>query len=165
VDPKDLLKKEILMNDRITNLVDTFIEVELDNQEAFLLCKETLTRIGISSNKDKKLYQSCHILHKKGKYYLVHFKELFTLDNRASGLDEEDESRRNTIAKLLHEWGLCKIVGAEYVGEDVETGKKIYRFPQKMSVFCSLNKIKIIPYADKVNWDLVTKYTIGKKIV
>jgi hypothetical protein len=153
------------MNDRITNLVDTFIEVELDNQEAFLLCKETLTRIGISSNKDKKLYQSCHILHKKGKYYLVHFKELFTLDNRASGLDEEDESRRNTIAKLLHEWGLCKIVGAEYVGEDVETGKKIYRFPQKMSVFCSLNKIKIIPYADKVNWDLVTKYTIGKKIV
>jgi hypothetical protein len=165
VDPKDLLKKEILMNDRITNLVDTFIEVELDNQEAFLLCKETLTRIGISSNKDKKLYQSCHILHKKGKYYLVHFKELFTLDNRASGLDEEDESRRNTIAKLLHEWGLCKIVGAEYVGEDVETGKKIYRYPQKMSVFCSLNKIKIIPYADKSNWDLVTKYTIGKKIV
>jgi hypothetical protein len=165
VDPKDLLKKEIMMNDRITNWVDTFIEVELDNQEAFLLCKETLTRIGISSNKDKKLYQSCHILHKKGRYYLVHFKELFTLDNRASGLDEEDESRRNTIAKLLHEWGLCKIVGAEYVGEDVETGKKIYRYPQKMSLFCPLNKIKIIPYADKGNWDLVTKYTIGKKIV
>jgi hypothetical protein len=151
------------MNERINNWVDTFIEVELDNQEAFLLCKETLTRVGISSNKDKKLYQSCHILHKKGKYYLVHFKELFILDNRASGLDNEDLSRRNTIAKLLHEWGLCKIVGTEYVGEDVETGKKIYKYPQKMSVFCPLNKIKIIPYADKGNWDLVTKYTIGKK--
>jgi hypothetical protein len=160
---RDHQEKAKVMNDRNNNWVETFIEVELDNQEAFLLCKETLTRVGISSNKDKKLYQSCHILHKKGKYYLVHFKELFTLDNRASGLDETDLSRRNTIAKLLHEWGLCNIVGAEYVGEDVETGKKIYRYPEKMSVFCSLNKIKIIPYADKVNWDLISKYTIGKK--
>lgn len=164
MDLKGHPKKETLMNERISNWVETFIEVNLDNQDAFLLCKETLTRVGISSNKDKKLYQSCHILHKKGKYYLVHFKELFTLDNRASGLDAEDTSRRNTIAKLLHEWGLFNIVGAEYVGEDVDTGKKVYRYPDKMSVLCPLSKIKIITYADKDNWDLVTKYTIGKKI-
>ncbi len=79
------------MNDRIQNLIDSFIEINLASEEAFLLCKETLTRIGIASNKDKKLYQSCHILHKKGKYYLVHFKELFALDNKANELDETDK--------------------------------------------------------------------------
>ena len=152
------------MNERINNLVESFIEITLENQEAFLLCKETLTRIGISSNKDKRLYQSCHILHKKGRYYLVHFKELFALDNRASDLSEEDLSRRNTIAKLLHDWGLCTIVGAQYIGEDVETGKKIWKYPNKMAPFCPLNKIKIISHSDKNNWDLVSKYTIGKKI-
>lgn len=151
------------MTDRIQNLVDSFIEINLASEEAFLLCKETLTRIGIASNKEKKLYQSCHILHKKGKYYLVHFKELFALDNRANSLSAEDQGRRNTIAKLLHDWGLCEVVGTEYVGEDVETGKKIWKYPSKMSNFGPINKIKIIPYSDKANWHLVPKYSIGKK--
>lgn len=151
------------MTDRIQNLVDSFIEIDLASEEAFLLCKETLTRIGIASNKDKKLYQSCHILHKKGRYYLVHFKELFALDNKANGLDDVDKSRRNTIAKLLHDWGLCEVVGTQYIGEDVETGKKIWKYPDKMSNFGPINKIKIIPYSEKNNWELVAKYSIGKK--
>lgn len=151
------------MTDRIGNLVDSFIEINLASEEAFLLCKETLTRIGIASNKEKKLYQSCHILHKKGKYYLVHFKELFALDNKASGLDETDKGRRNTIAKLLHDWGLCEVVGSQYIGEDVETGKKIWKYPDKMSNFGPINKIKIIPHSEKNNWELVAKYSIGRK--
>jgi len=151
------------MTDRIQNLVNTFIEIRLSSDDAFLLCKETLTRIGIPSNKDRRLYQSCHILHKKGKYYLVHFKELFALDNKANNLDDDDLGRRNMIAKLLHDWGLCEVVGAEYVGEDVETRKKIFKYPEKMATFCPINKIKIIPFSDKGNWDLVAKYSIGKK--
>ena len=138
------------------------IEVLLPDNDSFLKIKETLTRIGISSNKDKKLYQSCHILHKKGKYYVVHFKELFALDGRKATLDESDISRRNSIAKLLQEWGLCSIVGSRFMATD-ETGKDIYSYPPTMSSFCNYNKIKILPFSEKDEWELVSKYSIGKK--
>jgi len=143
-------------------MIETFIEVELPDNDSFLKIKETLTRIGISSNKDKKLYQSCHILHKKGKYYIVHFKELFALDGRKATLDESDISRRNSIAKLLQEWGLCTIVGSRFMATD-ETGKDIYSYPPTMSSFCNYNKIKILPFSEKDEWELVSKYSIGKK--
>ena len=143
-------------------MIETFIEVELPDNDSFLKIKETLTRIGISSNKDKKLYQSCHILHKKGKYYVVHFKELFALDGRKATLDESDISRRNSIAKLLQEWGLCSIVGSRFMATD-ETGKDIYSYPPTMSSFCNYNKIKILPFSEKDEWELVSKYSIGKK--
>ena len=103
--------------------VETLVEVELSNEEAFLKVKETLTRIGVASRKDKKLYQSCHILHKKGKYYIVHFKELFTLDGKSSSFSEEDKGRRNTIANLLEEWDLVKIVEPEKTTEETPEGE------------------------------------------
>ena len=143
-------------------MIETFIEVELPDNDSFLKIKETLTRIGISSNKDKKLYQSCHILHKRGKYYIVHFKELFALDGRKATLDESDIARRNSIAKLLQEWGLCSIVGSRFKATD-ETGKDIYSYPPTMSSFCNYNKIKILPFSEKDEWELVSKYSIGKK--
>ena len=143
-------------------MIDTFIEVELPDNDSFLKIKETLTRIGISSNRDKKLYQSAHILHKKGRYYIVHFKELFALDGRPATIDETDISRRNSIARLLQEWQLCTIVGSRFLATD-ETGKDIYSYPPTMTTFCSYNKIKIIPFYDKPEWTLVTKYSIGKK--
>lgn len=143
-------------------MIETFIEVELPDNDSFLKIKETLTRIGISSNKDKKLYQSCHILHKRGKYYIVHFKELFALDGRKATLDESDISRRNSIAKLLQEWGLCSIVGSRFMATD-EGGKDIYSYPPTMSSFCNYNKIKILPFSEKDEWELVSKYSIGKK--
>ena len=143
-------------------MIETFIEVELPDNDSFLKIKETLTRIGISSNKDKKLYQSCHILHKRGKYYIVHFKELFALDGRKATLDESDIARRNSIAKLLQEWGLCSIVGSRFMATD-ETGKDIYSYPPTMSSFCNYNKIKILPFSEKDEWELVSKYSIGKK--
>lgn len=142
------------MSERVNNLISTFIEVTIPTDEHFLLIKETLTRIGISS-KDNKLFQSCHILHKKGHFYITHFKEMFALDGKASSLDESDLARRNTIAKLLHDWGLCTIVGC--VEGEMTT------YPQTMKVFCPLNKIKIISFADKHNWTLLSKYSIGKK--
>ena len=143
-------------------MIDTFIEVELPDNDSFLKIKETLTRIGISSNRDKKLYQSAHILHKKGRYYIVHFKELFALDGRPATIDETDISRRNSIARLLQEWQLCTIVGSRFLATD-ETGKDIYSYPPTMTTFCSYNKIKIIPFSDKPEWTMVTKYSIGKK--
>lgn len=129
------------------NLVERLIEVELPNEESFLKIKETLTRIGIASRKDKKLYQSCHILHKQGKYYIVHFKELFMLDGKINNFSEEDEARRNTIINLLEEWGLVKVV--------VEGSSKEPVAP--------LAQIKILPYKEKDDWELVAKYSIGKK--
>lgn len=144
-------------------MIETFIEVELPDNDSFLKIKETLTRIGISSNKDKKLYQSCHILHKKGKYYIVHFKELFALDGRKSTMDESDVSRRNSIARLLQEWGLCSIVGSRYMATD-ETGKDVYSYPVTMQSFCNYNKIKILPFSEKEEWELISKYSIGKKV-
>ena len=127
--------------------VETLVEVELGNEEAFLKVKETLTRIGVASRKDRKLYQSCHILHKKGKYYIVHFKELFTLDGKNSSFSEEDQGRMNTIANLLEEWGLVKIVEPEKTQGPV----------------APLAQIKILPYKEKSEWELVAKYNIGGK--
>ena len=128
------------------NIVDTFVEVTLPSDDAFLKVKETLTRIGISSRKTNTLYQSCHILHKQGKYYIVHFKELFMLDGKGSNIDDEDIARRNTIVKLLCEWGLIKVVNDEILKAE-----------------SNLGNIKIIPHKDKANWELVPKYNIGNK--
>lgn len=129
------------------NLVDTFIEVEFSDAENFLKIKETLTRIGIASRKENKLYQSCHILHKQNKYYIVHFKELFRLDNKPADFSEEDKARRNTIANLLKEWGLVEIVDPKLVENP--------RAP--------MNQIKIISHTEKKDWILEAKYNIGKK--
>lgn len=123
------------------------IEVELPTQDSFLKIKETLTRIGISSRKEKKLYQSCHILHKKGRYSILHFKELFILDGKHNTLTEEDISRRNTIVNLLEEWELVKIVDPSKTKDPV----------------ASLNQIKIISFKEKNDWELTVKYNIGKK--
>ena len=123
------------------------VEVELPTQDSFLKVKETLTRIGISSRKEKKLYQSCHILHKQGRYSILHFKELFILDGKHNTLTEEDISRRNTIVNLLEEWELIKIVDPSKSADPV----------------ASLNQIKIISFKEKSDWDLTVKYNIGKK--
>lgn len=123
------------------------VEVELPTQDSFLKVKETLTRIGISSRKEKKLYQSCHILHKQGRYAILHFKELFILDGKHNTLTEEDISRRNTIVNLLEEWELVKIVDPSKTKDPV----------------ASLNQIKIISFKEKSDWDLTVKYNIGKK--
>lgn len=128
------------------NIVDTLIEIELKEEQDFLKIKETLTRIGVASRKDNTLYQSCHILHKKGKYFLVHFKELFALDGKQTDFSDEDKGRRNTIANLLEEWGLCKIVDASKSSE-----------PKAI-----MNQIKIIPFKEKAEWSLESKYSIGK---
>ena len=130
------------------NVIDNLIEVTLPNEEDFLKIKETLTRIGVASKKDRKLYQSCHILHKQGKYYIVHFKELFALDGKPSNFSEEDVGRRNTIVNLLAEWGLLKLVIIEKSKEP--------RTP--------LSQIKILAYKDRNEWELVAKYNIGRKL-
>lgn len=129
-------------------MIDTFIEVTLKQPEDFLKIRETLTRIGVASKKDNKLFQSCHILHKKGKFYIVHFKSMFALDGKPSTLSEDDTARTNTIANLLAQWGLLTIV------DPAKTASPV----------CSLAQIKIIPFRDKANWQLVPKYTIGRKI-
>lgn len=129
------------------DIVKTFIEIRLPSAEDFLKVKETLTRIGVASHKDKTLYQSCHILHKKGKYYLVHFKEIFLLDGKRSDISEADYARRNAIAKLLQEWGLIEIVIPEQI----------------VGNLAPLHQIKIIPFKEKNDWTLCPKYTIGKK--
>jgi hypothetical protein len=127
--------------------VENLLEVTINEQDDFLKVKETLTRIGVSSKTENKLWQSCHILHKKGKYYIVHFKELFLLDGLSSSMDENDLARRNTIAKLLEEWGLLKIVDSHKI-KDLQA---------------AINQIKIIPHKEKHNWQLIPKYHIGKK--
>lgn len=127
--------------------VENLIEVDLIGEEAFLKVRETLTRIGIASKKDNKLFQSCHILHKQGKYYIVHFKELFALDGKPTNFSDEDKARRNTIAALLNEWGLVKIINPEKSNE-----------PK-----APLNQIKVITHKEKNNWELVVKYNIGKR--
>lgn len=129
------------------NVVDTFVEVKLPSDDSFLKVKETLTRIGISSKKDNTLFQSCHILHKQQKYYIVHFKELFMLDGKANNFSDDDKARRNTIVNLLAEWGLVNIVNPEITKDPVTT----------------LAQIKIIPHKDKGEWNLVAKYSIGGK--
>jgi hypothetical protein len=124
------------------------LEVVLSQPDDFLKVKETLTRIGVASKKEKILYQSCHILHKQGKYFIVHFKELFALDGKQADITDNDLQRRNTIAALLSDWGLIKIVNKD-AAED--------RAP--------LSQIKIISYREKNEWDLQAKYNIGKKKV
>jgi|TARA_B110000908_G_C10235717_1_gene443190 hypothetical protein len=123
------------------------IEVALPTPDSFLKVKETLTRIGISSRKEKKLYQTCHILHKQGRYSILHFKELFILDGKKNTFTEEDKARRNTIVNLLEEWDLVSIVHKEASVEPT----------------APLNQIKILSHKEKSNWTLEAKYNIGKK--
>ena len=125
---------------------EQMVEVTLRQPDDFLKVRETLTRIGVASRKEKKLFQSCHILHKKGKYYIVHFKELFALDGKHSNLTTNDVQRRNRITKLLSDWGLVVMVDENRV-EDIAT----------------LNQIKVISFRDKKEWILESKYNIGKK--
>ena len=127
--------------------LSSLVEIKLNDDEDFLKIRETLTRIGIASKKDRTLYQSCHILHKRGKYYIVHFKELFALDGKSSNFDDNDIARRNTIANLLAEWGLLSLID-ESKSSDV-------RVP--------LSQIKIIAHKNKSDWNLVAKYNIGNK--
>jgi hypothetical protein len=122
------------------------VEIKLKSQEDFLKVKETLTRMGVSSKKEKKLYQSCHILHKRGRYAIMHFKEMLDLDGLETDISETDLGRRNTIVKLLVEWGLVEAVDPEE-----------YKEPQ-----ISLAQLKIIPHKEKKEWELVPKYHIGK---
>lgn len=124
------------------------VEVTLNEKDDFLKVRETLTRIGVASKKDRILYQSCHILHKQGKYYIVHFKELFSLDGKPTDISENDLSRRNAIANLLSDWGLIKIVDKS----KTETPPPIF-----------LSQIKILSHKEKDDWELVPKYNIGKK--
>ena len=126
---------------------DKMVEIVLKEPDDFLKVRETLTRIGVASRKEKKLYQSCHILHKQGRYYIVHFKELFALDGKHANLTENDVQRRNRIIKLLVDWGLVEISAA---GLDTI---------ENMS---SLNQIKVISFKKKKEWELETKYNIGK---
>jgi len=126
--------------------ISSLVEVVLKEPDDFLKVKETLTRIGVASKKSNTLYQSCHILHKQGKYYIVHFKELFALDGKPTDINPDDISRRNTITKLLQEWGLVSVVKADQI-EPAD----------------SISSIKIIPFGQKKDWNLVAKYNIGKK--
>ena len=132
------------MNGELNWSPDDMLEVTLNEPDDFLKVRETLSRIGVASRKEKKLYQSCHLLHKKGKYYVVHFKELFALDGKKSSLTDNDIERRNTIAGLLSDWGLVGMVG------EAEP-----RAP--------LSQIKVLSFSEKDEWILETKYNIGKK--
>ena len=123
---------------------EQMLEVGLKEPDDFLKVRETLSRIGVASRKERKLYQSCHILHKQGRYYIVHFKELFALDGKQTNLSENDIARRNTIANLLNDWGLVNVLG------NSENG-------------APLSQIKVLSYREKDDWTLETKYNIGKK--
>ena len=125
---------------------DKMLEVVLNEPDDFLKVRETLTRIGVASRKEKKLYQSCHILHKQGRYYIVHFKELFALDGKHANLTSNDVQRRNRITRLLADWGLISVVT-----------------PDSVSDIAPLNQIKVLAYKDKGDWILETKYNIGSK--
>lgn len=129
------------------DLIENMLEVTLNDAQDFLKVRETLSRIGIASESSKKLYQSCHILHKRGRYYLVHFKELFALDGKPVNFDEADMARRNKIANLLEEWELIRIIDKEKASHPM----------------ASMGKIKIVPYKEKDEWELVAKYNIGKR--
>jgi|TARA_B100001778_G_scaffold266807_1_gene227971 hypothetical protein len=125
---------------------EMMVEVQLGEPDDFLKVRETLTRIGVASRKEKKLYQSCHILHKQGRYYIVHFKELFALDGKHANLTSNDVQRRNRITQLLSDWGLIEVVNAESIGD-----------------IAPLNQIKVLSFKEKDEWTLETKYNIGKK--
>ena len=125
---------------------DKMVEIVLNEPDDFLKVRETLTRIGVASRKEKKIYQSCHILHKQGKYFIVHFKELFALDGKRANLFRNDVQRRNRIAQLLSDWGLVTVVDAEKIADSAP-----------------LSQIKVLSYKDKGEWTLESKYNIGKK--
>ena len=127
---------------------DLMVEVQLNEPDDFLKVRETLTRIGVASRKEQKLYQSCHILHKQGRYFIVHFKELFALDGKHANLTANDIQRRNRITQLLSDWGLIEVVKAESISD-----------------IAPLNQIKVLSFKEKDNWTLETKYNIGKKKV
>ena len=128
--------------------LESLVEVKLKTDEDFLKVRETLSRIGVASKKENILYQSCHILHKQGLYYIVHFKELFGLDGKPSNFSEEDVARRNTIANLIAEWGLVILVDTNKTKEPI----------------AAMSQIKIIPFKEKNEWELITKYSIGRKV-
>ena len=130
--------------DEINWTQEQMLEVGLKEPDDFLKVRETLSRIGVASRKERKLYQSCHILHKQGRYYIVHFKELFALDGKKTNLSENDIARRNTIAKLLMDWGLVNIIG-------------------EVKEVAPLSQIKVLSFSEKNEWTLETKYNIGKK--
>ena len=125
---------------------DLMVEVQLNEPDDFLKVRETLTRIGVASRKEKKLYQSCHILHKQGRYFIVHFKELFALDGKHANLTSNDVQRRNRITQLLSDWGLIEVVKADSISD-----------------IAPLNQIKVLSFKEKDEWTLETKYNIGKK--
>ena len=127
---------------------DLMVEVQLNEPDDFLKVRETLTRIGVASRKEQKLYQSYHILHKQGRYFIVHFKELFALDGKHANLTSNDIQRRNRITQLLSDWGLIEVVKAESIAD-----------------IAPLNQIKVLSFKEKDNWTLETKYNIGKKKV
>ena len=136
------------MSEEITNWSSSdMLEVTIKQPDDFLKVRETLTRIGVASRKDKTLYQSCHILHKQGKYYIVHFKELFALDGKKATLVENDIQRRNTISILLQDWSLIEIVK-----------------PEAAENKAPLSQIKVLPFKEKKEWNLSAKYNIGKKV-
>ena len=136
----------VVMESEYSWTPDKMVEVILSEPDDFLKVRETLTRIGVASRKEKKLYQSCHILHKQGRYYIVHFKELFALDGKHANLTVNDVQRRNRIARLLADWGLISVVK-----------------PDSVSDIAPLNQIKVLAYKDKGDWVLEQKYNIGKK--
>ena len=125
---------------------DQMVEISLNDPDDFLKVRETLTRIGVASRKEKKIYQSCHILHKQGRYFLVHFKELFALDGKHANLTSNDVQRRNRIAQLLSDWGLVEVLNTDQIKD-----------------IAPLNQIKVLAYRDKGDWILETKYNIGSK--
>jgi len=125
-------------------IISSLVEITFEEKDDFLKIRETLSRIGIASRREKELFQSCHILHKRGKYYIVHFKELFQLDGKQTSISESDISRRNTICKLLEQWKLITVLDQS-----------------KITLQAPLSQIKIIPYKEKTEWKLTTKYTIG----
>jgi hypothetical protein len=127
--------------------LDSLVEVKIAEEEDFLKIKETLTRIGVASRKDKKLYQSCHIFHKQGKYYIVHFKEMFAIDGKPSNFSDEDKGRRNKIIELLQDWGLLKVVDSDTV-----------KTPTVL-----MSQIKVLNHKEKGEWTLETKYNMGRK--
>ena len=127
--------------------INTLVEVRLKQDDDFLKVRETLTRIGVASKKERTLYQSCHILHKQGRYYIVHFKELFALDGKPSNMSDTDVARRNTITNLLAEWDLVEILNKEQTSNPVSP----------------ISQIKVLPFKEKDEWELVAKYNIGKK--
>ena len=133
--------------DNQEDIIKDLVEVTFPEKEDFLKIRETLSRIGVASRKDKELFQSCHILHKRGKYYITHFKELFKLDGKPSNLDESDIARRNTIVSLLEQWKLVSVVNKQQIEE-----------PK-----APLSQIKIIPFREKSEWKLTTKYSIGSQ--